>query len=115
MKPGDKAKRLRFYISSTDKYGHTPLYKHIVFAAKEKKLAGATVLRGVMGFGSSSEVYSDRLWELSDKVPLVVEIIDVAEKIDLFLKEISHCCEDSHKGHLVTVDETTVLLHKAGQ
>ena len=86
MNPDDKAKRLRIYISSTDKFKHSPLYEVIVFAAKRYGIAGATVLKGIMSFGVSSEVYSNKLWEISEKVPLIVEIIDEPGKIDSFFE-----------------------------
>ena len=69
MNQKEKAKRLRIYISSTDKFGHIPLYEHIVITAKKSGIAGATVLKGIMGFGSSSEIYSDKLWEIGSTCP----------------------------------------------
>ena len=114
MKPGDKAKRLRIYISSTDKYEHSPLYELIVYSAREQGLAGATVLKGIMGYGSSSEIYTSKLWEINEKVPLVVEIVDEPEKIEIFLEYLRPVVEKSGKGHLITVDETIVLVRKSG-
>ena len=114
MKPGDKAKRLRIYISSTDKFEHTPLYEVIVFEAKKSGIAGATVLKGTMGFGASSEIYSNKIWELTEKIPLVVEIIDEADKIDGFLETIKPFFDKAGKGHIITVDETTISLVRAG-
>ena len=115
MKPGDKAKRLRIYISSTDKFGHRPLYEVIVYSAREQGIAGATVLRGIMGYGSSSEVYTNKLWEISEKVPLVVEIIDESPKIDSFLKSNKEFFEKIGKGHIITIDDTTIIMHKSGK
>ncbi len=114
MNPQDKAKRLRIYISSTDKFKNSPLYEVIVFAARRYGIAGATVLKGVMGFGVSSEVYSNKLWEISEKLPLIVEIIDEPEKIDTFFESIKPYFEKIGKGHIITVDETTILFHKQG-
>lgn len=114
MKTGDKAKRLRIYISSTDKLGHTPLYESVVYAAKEHGIAGATVIKGVMGFGASSEVYSNKIWEISEKVPLIVEIIDSPEKTDAFYEFIKSFFDKAGKGHIVTMDETVILSHKPG-
>lgn len=114
MKPGEKAKRLRIYISSTDKFRHNLLYEEIVFAAKKSGIAGATVLKGIMGYGASSEIYTGKLWELSEKMPLVVEIIDSPDKIDSFFDSIKPLFESSGKGHMITADETIVLVHKAG-
>ncbi len=114
MKPGDKAKRLRIYISSTDKFEHTPLYELIIFTARKNGITGATVLKGIMGYGASSEIYSNKLWEISEKMPLIVEIIDEPHKIELLMEAIRPFFENIGKGHLITVDETTVVLHKTG-
>ena len=114
MKPEDKAKRLRIYISSTDKFEHKPLYEVIVYAARSNGISGATVFKGIMGYGASSEIYSDKLWEISEKIPLVVEIIDEPQKIDSFIMTIKPVFENLGKGHIITVDETTVILHKTG-
>jgi hypothetical protein len=115
MKPGDKAKRLRIYISSTDKYEHRSLYEVIVYSARKQGIAGATVLRGIMGYGSSSEVYTSKLWEITEKVPLIVEIIDESDKIDSFLKNNKSFFENIGKGHIITMDDTTIIMHKKGK
>lgn len=114
MEKGTKAKRMKIYISSTDKYERTPLYELVVFSARKAGLAGATVLKGIMGYGASSEIYSNKVWELTEKVPLVIEMVDEPEKIDTFFKTIKPYFEKSGKGHIITVEETTVLMHKAG-
>lgn len=114
MKPEDKAKRLRIYISSTDKYHHSPLYEVLIYEAKKQGITGATVLKGIMGYGSSSEILSNKLWEISEKLPLIVEIIDESDKIDSFIKSMNQYFDESGKGHLVTLDETTVVFHKSG-
>ena len=114
MKPDDKARRLRIYISSTDKFKHTPLYEVIVFAARRYGLTGATVLKGIMGFGASSEICTNKLWEISEKLPLIIEIIDEPQKIDSFFNSIKPYFEKIGKGHIITVDETTILLHRTG-
>jgi PII-like signaling protein len=115
MKSDYKAKRLRIYISSTDKFKHTPLYEVIVYSAKRYGIAGATVMKGVMGYGASSEIHSNKLWEITEKLPLVVEIIDEQHKIDLFFESIKPYFDKIGKGHIITVDETTVIMHKAGK
>lgn len=114
MKPADKAKRLRIYISSTDKYHHSPLYEVLIYEARNQGISGATVLKGIMGYGASSEVLTNKLWEISEKLPLIVEIIDESNKIDKFLRSISIYFEEAGKGHLVTLDETTIVIHKPG-
>lgn len=115
MQKNDKAIRLRIYLSSTDKYEHTPLYEVIVYASRSFGLTGATVLRGIMGYGASSEVYSNKLWEISEKVPLVIEIIDESHKIEPFLEHIRPYFEKAGKGYIVTQDETTILKHQTGK
>lgn len=114
MQEDDKAKRLRIYISSTDKFEHTPLYEVIVYSARSYGLTGATVFKGIMGYGASSEIYSNKLWEISEKVPLVIEIIDESHKIESFIEHIKPQIEKAGKGHIITLDDTTVLVHKTG-
>jgi PII-like signaling protein len=114
MKPYEKAKRLRIYISSTDKFKHSPLYEVIVYAARRFGIAGATVLKGIMGYGASSDISSNKLWEITEKLPLVVEIIDESNKIDSFFESIKPYFEKIEKGHIITVDETIVIMHKTG-
>ena len=114
MNPDEKAKRLRIYISSTDKFKHTPLYEVIVYAARRNGIIGATVLKGIMGYGASSEIYSNKLWELTEKLPLIVEIIDDPQKIDTFFELIKPFFDKVGKGHLITMEETTVMMHKTG-
>jgi PII-like signaling protein len=114
MQPDDKAKRLRIYISSTDKFEHSPLYEIIVYEARSYGLTGATVLKGIMGYGASSEIYTDKLWEISEKIPLVIEIIDESHKIEPFIEHITPYFEKAGKGFIVTLEETSVIMHKTG-
>jgi PII-like signaling protein len=114
MQPDDNAKRLRIYISSTDKVEHSPLYEVIVYAARSFGLTGATVLKGIMGYGASSEIYSNKTWEISEKVPLVIEIIDESHKIEPFIEHIKPYFEKAKKGYIITLDDTTILMHKTG-
>ena len=109
-----QAKLLRIYISSTDKFKHAPLYEVVVFAAKRYGLAGATVLKGFMGFGASSVVNSQKLWEITEKLPIVIEIIDEAQKIDGFLESILPYFEKIPKGSLITLENVNVVLHNSG-
>ena len=114
MKPDQKAKRLRIYISSTDKFEHKPLYEVIVYSARSFGITGATVLKGIMGYGASSEIYNNKLWEISEKIPLVVEMIDEPDKIEAYIESVTPFFENIGKGHIITVDETTVIFHKTG-
>ena len=109
-----EAKLLRIFISSTDKLNHEPLYQAIVFKAKEQGIAGATVLKGIMGYGLSSGVYSPTNWEVTEKVPLVIEILDETEKIEKFIETVLPLFEDLNKGCMITVEKANILLHKKG-
>jgi len=115
MQPNQKATRLRIYLSSTDKYEHSPLYEVIVYAARSFKLIGATVFKGIMGYGASSEIYNNKLWEISEKVPLVIEIIDESHKIDPFLEHLKPYFEKAGKGFIITKDETSIIMQKTGK
>jgi len=95
-------------------FRHKPLYEVIVYAAKRYGLAGASVMKGFMGYGSSSIVYSMRLWEISEKLPVVIEIVDETAKIEGFIEIILPYFEKVPKGGLITVETTTVILHKTG-
>jgi uncharacterized protein len=114
MQTTDEAKLLRIFISSTDKFKHAPLYEVVVFAAKRYGLAGATVVKGFMGFGASSVVHSQKLWEITEKLPMVIEIVDEASKIDGFVESILPYFEKIPKGGLITLEKATIVLHKSG-
>ncbi len=115
MKTSDNVKILRIYTSSTDKLKHTPVYEMLVYAARRSGIAGATVLKGVMGYGSSSVVHSAKFWETNDKLPVVVEIIDESVKIDAYFEIIKPHLENMRYGCLVTIEDTHVLLSKTGR
>ena len=106
---------LKIYISSTDKVKGEPLYESIVFLAKQNNMAGATVLRGVMGYGASSVVHSVKFWEYSEKLPMIVEIIDKKEKIEKFFETIKPILESMEKGCMVSMEAINVMIYKPGK
>ncbi len=112
MEINGDAQILRIFISSSDKFKHSPLYEMIVFAAKRYEMAGATVLKGTMGFGSSNNIRSSKKWELTEKLPVVVEIIDEAEKISFFLKQILPWFDKIDTGCMITKESAKIILHK---
>ncbi|MCX6220123.1 MAG: DUF190 domain-containing protein [Bacteroidia bacterium] len=114
MQTNSDARRLRIYISSTDKFKHTLLYETLVFAAKRYGLAGATVLKGVMGFGSSSVVRSTRFWEITEKLPVVIEIVDESSKIESFTRKILPWFDKISTGCLITSEKADIVLFKQG-
>lgn len=109
-----EAKLLRIFISSTDKFKHSLLSETIVYAARRYGLAGATVLKGVMGYGSTSVVLSVKLWEITEKLPVVVEIVDESEKIEAFVEKIIPWFDMLDYGCMITVEKATILLYKQG-
>ena len=105
---------LRFYVSSTDVVRHNSVYETIAYAAKRYGLMGCTVYRGVMGYGSSSKLHSDKFWELNTKMPMIVEIVDEKDKLDKFIKDIKPLIEALSKGCLVTRQNVDIVIRKIG-
>jgi PII-like signaling protein len=99
---------LRIFVGESDRSGHQPLYEAIVLKAREKGLAGATVVRGVMGFGKHSTLHTAKILRLSEDLPMVIEIVDSAEKINEFLPVLDEMIKDG----LVTVERIRVLQYK---
>lgn len=100
---------LRIFIGEDDRHQHLPLYEAIVLKAREQHLAGATVLRGPMGFGHSSRLHTTKVLRLSEDLPVVVEIVDSEEKIEGFLKLL----DDMMGSGLVTLEKVKVLQYGA--
>ncbi len=104
-----EATLLRIFIGESDKWQHKPLYEAIVLKARELHLAGATVLRGPMGFGKSSRLHTAKILRLSMDLPLVIEIVDSEEKIQTFLPTL----DEMMKGGLVTLEKVRVIDYRA--
>ena len=107
-------KILRFYTSNTDKIKHTSAYEAIAFAAKRYGLAGATVYKGIMGYGTSSVLSFVKFCAVNEKIPVIVEIVDEDDKISSFLEKIVPVLEKMPKGCLITCQSTEVVLLKTG-
>ena len=101
---------LRAYIGESDQHHHRPLYEAIVLRAREAGLAGATVLRGAIGFGASSRIHTAKILRLSADLPLVIEIVDAEEKIEAFLPQL----RELMGGGLVTLEKVRVLHYQHG-
>lgn len=115
MENNPNAKLLRIFIGESDKVGQQPLYESLVFEAKKQGLSGATVTRGIMGFGANSKVHTTKLFEISSDLPLIIEIVDTEEKIREFTKIIEQLFEQTKSGGLITIEETEVIRYKAGK
>lgn len=106
---------MKIYASSTDKVGLRLLHEHIVHKAKDKGLTGATVYRGMMGFGMSSKtISSSKFWELTEKLPVTIELIDKTNVLEEFYEVLLQDLEQMHKGCLVTMEPVNVKLMKPG-
>ncbi len=106
---------MKVYASTTDRLGSQLLYEAVVYRAREAGITGATVYRGVMGYGLSSHIHSSKFWELTEKLPVVIELIDREEKIDAFYNLIAPELSALPKGCLVTISPVEVKLHKHGE
>jgi len=100
---------LRIFIGESDRWRHQPLYEALVLKAREMRLAGATVLRGPMGFGKSSRLHTAKILRLSMDLPLVIEIVDAEEKVQAFLPVL----DEMMKGGLVTLEKVRVIDYRA--
>jgi uncharacterized protein len=108
MQIPEDAVLLRIFIGESDRYRHHPLYEAIVLKAREMQIAGATVLRGPMGFGKSSHLHTAKILRLSMDLPIVIEIVDSEEKINAFLPVL----DGMMGGGLVTVERAKVIRHR---
>lgn len=99
---------LRIFLGEDDRHDHKPLYEAIVLKAREMHLAGATVLRGPMGFGPSSHLHTAKILRLSEDLPLVIEIVDSEDKITSFLPVV----DGMMQGGLITIEKVQVLHYR---
>jgi len=106
-----EATLLRIFLGESDRWKHQPLYEAIVLKAREMHLAGATVLRGPMGFGKSSRLHTAKILRLSMDLPVVIEIVDAEEKIKSFLPAL----DEMMKGGLVTLEKVKVIHYRADE
>ena len=109
MKLPQDGNLLRIYIGESDRWEGKPLYEAIVLKARELGLAGATVLRGPMGFGASSRLHTNKILRLSNDLPLVIEIVESKEKLELILPHIDSMVADG----MVTMEKVTILKYHA--
>ena len=100
---------LRIFIGESDKWHGKPLYEAIVLKARELHMAGATVLRGPMGFGANSRLHTAKIMRLSEDLPMVIEIVDSKEKIDELMPHIDQMVQEG----LVTLERVQVIKYRA--
>jgi hypothetical protein len=109
MKIPEEGWLLRIFIGESDRWDGKPLYEAIVLKARELHMAGATVLRGPMGFGAHSRMHTVKMLRLSEDLPIVIEIVDATEKIDQLLPYIDEMVEEG----LVTLERVHVIKYRA--
>ena len=102
-----RARRLTIFIGEEDRYDHKPLATEIVHRAQQAGLAGATVVRGIEGFGASNHVHTTRILSLSNDLPIVIVIVDDAERVDAFIAELDELVTEG----LVIVDDVDIVKY----
>lgn len=110
MKSPSEGKLLRIFIGEADKWQGRPLYEKIVLLAKQEGMAGATALKGFLGFGCKSHMHTTKLLRLSEDLPIVIEIVDTEEKITKFLPLLDPMVKEG----LVTLEKASIILYRAG-
>jgi hypothetical protein len=102
---------LRIFIGESDKHDGKPLYEWIVLKAREQGLAGATVLRGMMGFGAHSRIHTFKIERLSEDLPIIIELVDTQEKLENFFAIIDNEIEEG----LATMEKARIHFYRSGR
>jgi PII-like signaling protein len=111
MKIPEEGQLLRIFIGESDRWKGKPLYEAIVLKAREMGIAGATMLRGMMGYGAASRIHTAKILRLSEDLPIVVEIVDSKEKIDALLPVVEEMVQEG----LITLENVRVLQYRSGK
>ncbi|NTW50898.1 MAG: DUF190 domain-containing protein, partial [Chlorobiales bacterium] len=103
------AKLLRIFIGEQDKYENRSLYEKIVVMARDAGLAGATVMKGVFSYGASSRIHTAKIFDFSQDMPMIVELVDTEEKISGFIPTLDEVLEHSGSGALITIESVEII------
>ncbi len=106
-----EAKLLRIFVGESDKINHVPVYEKIVLEARKAGLAGATVTKGIMGFGGSSRIHTAKILRLSEDLPLVIEIVDEEKKIGDFIPILNDLIERANSGGMITMEKVSIIKY----
>jgi len=106
-----EAKLLRIFIGESDLLHHVPVYEKIVLEARKAGLAGATVMKGIMGFGASSRIHTTKLLRLSEDLPLVIEIVDIEKKIEDFIPMLNDIFKQANSGGMITMERVSIIKY----
>ncbi len=109
MKLQGEARLLRIFVGESDRYGGRPLYEALVLEARRRGLAGATVFKGFMGYGAHSRIHTAKVLQLSEDLPVMVEIVDTEEKIQAFLPVLDEMVREG----LVTLEKVEVIRYRS--
>ncbi|MEJ5303551.1 MAG: DUF190 domain-containing protein [Bacteroidales bacterium] len=104
---------LRIFLGESDKFKGKLLYEAIVEAARRNGLAGATVLRGIMGYGINSTIHTFKLFALSEDMPVIIEIVDTSEKISAFMPLLNDIIDQANTGIMITTEKVQVVKYTA--
>jgi len=109
MKLPEEGKLLRIFIGEQDRWGNQPLYEALVHLAKKEGLAGATAIKGFLGFGCKSRMHTAKILRLSEDLPIIIEIVDSEEKINAFLPRLDEMVKEG----LITLEKAQVIMYRA--
>lgn len=115
MRLEGEAKLLRIFVGEDDKVSHIPVYEKIVLEARKAELAGATVFKGIMGFGGSSRIHTTKILRLSEDLPLIIEIVDEEKKIEAFIPVLNKIFEEANSGGLITIEKANIIKYTAAK
>ncbi len=111
MKIVNEGKLLRVFIGESDRYHNKPTYEYILLKAKELGLAGVTILRGIEGYGATSQIHTVKVLRLSEKLPIIIEIIDAQDPIQKIKAEVEKVFEESGCGGLITLEKVDIIKY----
>jgi PII-like signaling protein len=106
-----EAKLLRIFVGESDLINHVPVYEKIVLEARKAGLAGATVTKGIMGFGASSRIHTSKILRLSEDLPLLIEIVDAEKKIEEFIPMLNDIFEKANSGGMITMEKVNIIKY----
>ena len=116
MKLEGEGKLLRIFVGEADRFEHKPLFEQFVLKAREMGLAGATVLRGIEGYGAKSRVmHTAKILRLSEDLPVVIELVDTAEKIEAFVRVAGEMLEHAGCGGMITEERAHIIRYTSGR
>jgi PII-like signaling protein len=111
MKIEGEGQLLRIFVGESDQWEGRPLYEAIVQAARKAGIAGATVLRGFMGFGANSAIHTSKVLRLSEDLPMVIEIVDVADKIQAILPDLDRMVDEG----MITLEKVNIIAYRSSK